>query len=162
MCCMSVKTWSHPRCRELPPPTNSLSPAQNSSSESLVERWSDLHIYSGSAIQRGGGTDGRGGLLILQKLLICSLSAGRTLITPIVAPVPLRPPWMSLLPLCFPSKIRRFPPKGEQSETSGWQRCSTPPVWIYRIYVGINLILSDEIFLLKFHFKSLLCNLSSH
>lgn len=44
-----------------------------------------------------GEIDGRAGLLILEKLLICSLLALRSLITPIVVLVLLRPAWMSLL-----------------------------------------------------------------
>lgn len=44
-----------------------------------------------------GEIDGRAGLLILEKLLICSLLALRSLITPIVVLLPLRPAWMSLL-----------------------------------------------------------------
>lgn len=50
--------------------------------------------------------DGKAGLLILEKLLICFLLALRALIKPIVALVPLRPEWMSLLCYSFPLALK--------------------------------------------------------
>lgn len=79
----------------------------------LAECWSDVQVYQiiQAVFQRGpqGNIDGKAGLLILEKLLIWSLLALRTLITPIVVLVPLRPEWMSLLWSSFllPLKWRR-------------------------------------------------------
>lgn len=75
-------------------------------------RWILISAYSGSVFKGGvpqGNLDGKAGLLILKKVLICSLLALRTLITSIVVLVPLRPEWMSLLRNSFllPCRWRR-------------------------------------------------------
>lgn len=84
--------------------------AESEAAERL--RWILISAYSGSVFKGGvpqGNLDGKAGLLILKKLLICSLLALRTLITSIVVLVPLRPEWMSLLRNSFllPCRWRR-------------------------------------------------------
>lgn len=91
-------------------------------------RWILISAYSGSVFKGGvpqGNLDGKAGLLILKKVLICSLLALRTLITSIVVLVPLRPEWMSLLRNSFLLPADEdVPTKRDLSETSGCQRTS--------------------------------------
>ena len=112
---------------------NVMTAESESQQKALGECWSDLEVYQiiQAVFSKGvplGNIDGKAGLLILEKLLICSLLALRTLITPIVVLVPLRPEWMSLLRNSFllPSKWRRSHQKRPytQSETSACQQTS--------------------------------------
>lgn len=79
-----------------------------------------------------GNIDGKPGLLILEKALICSLLALRTLITPIVVLVPLRQEWMSLLCNSFllPSKWRcshqKRPDTESETSASRWTTYRLP------------------------------------
>lgn len=97
--------------------------------------WSLALSDSDSFFKQGpflGNIDGKPGLLILEKALICSLLALRTLITPIVVLVPLRQEWMSLLCNSFllPSKWRcshqKRPDTESETSASRWTTYRLP------------------------------------
>lgn len=132
----------------------------NTRRKGLGEYWSDLEIYQliqtvlFKGVCRGGGggwgnIGGKAGLLILEKLLICSLLAVRTLIMPIVVLVPLRPEWMSLLRNSFllRSKWRRSHQKrpDTENETSAcW--LTSDSVQLYFCWLHIILLMSGLLF----------------
>lgn len=121
--------------------SHNLTPAQSENQQKgFVEYWSDL--------QRGvprGNLGGQAGLLILEKLLIYSLLPLRTLITPIVVLVPLRPEWMSplrssfLLPWMktFPQRVRRQPVGGLQAACGSFLTTSQAVVFVMILMVKL-------------------------